>query len=96
VECGAGVLSYASRQARVVVLWARGDKGSLRRGRGRGRGRGRAGRATTATGQVARITGCYALALLAQHQRSCDGLQVLCRAGGGQELHRSLKGGSHF
>ena len=61
----------------VVVLWARGDKGCLRRGRGRGRGR--AGRATTAMLLYCYWAGGADHRLLctrtAQHQRSCDGLQ---------------------
>ena len=48
-----------------------------------------------ATGQVAQITGCYALALLNTREAAMV-YSVLCRAGGGQELHGSLKGGSHF
>jgi hypothetical protein len=48
-----------------------------------------------ATGQVARITGCYLLALLSTREAAMV-YSVLCRAGGGQELHGSLKGGSHF
>lgn len=63
----------------VVVLWARGDKGCLRRGRGRGRGRGRAGRTTAAILLCCYWAGGADHRLLctrtAQHQRSCDGLQ---------------------